>query len=237
MKKILVILGVLLALLVVVLVIASFYIGSIVKAGVQAVGPKVTKVAVILDSASLSPFSGHGTLKGLSIGNPEGYKAPASIRVGVLSVSVQPSTVFSSKVVVRSLKIDSPEITAEDMGGNLNKLRDNINASLGSEPSARRFQVDELVIQNGRINLTMGLLGGKGTTIPLPPIHLKDLGRDGQGLSGGELAQKIVAAVLEKAIPAIAENAAKLGKDVIKGADDAVKGATDLLKGAGGLFK
>ena len=65
MKKIIVrsVLG-LVVVLVVVLVAAVLFIGSIVKAGVEKVGPRVAKVPVKLDSAGISIFSGSGNKKG-----------------------------------------------------------------------------------------------------------------------------------------------------------------------------
>src|SRR5688572_31609281 len=80
-------------------------LGSVVKAGVEKVGPMVTKVPVKLDAATLSLFSGKGELKGFEVGNPEGYKTANAIKVGSVGVSVVPKSVFGNKVIVRSIRV------------------------------------------------------------------------------------------------------------------------------------
>src|SRR5436309_767213 len=88
--------------LVVVLILALLVVylslDSIVKKGVETVGPAITKVDVKLASASLSPFSGSGKLKGFVVGNPEGYKTASAIQLGEVSVSVVPKSVLGDKV-------------------------------------------------------------------------------------------------------------------------------------------
>ena len=76
MKKVLLIVAV----LVVVAVVALFVVGSnldgIVKKAVETAGPKITQTSVTLDGVSLSPRSGSGAIKGLTVGNPSGYSSP-----------------------------------------------------------------------------------------------------------------------------------------------------------------
>ena len=96
MKKLLKILIVLVVLLLVGVFIASFFIGDIIKKGVETVGPQVTKVDVKLDGASLSFLGGSGSIKGLVVGNPPGYKSPTAIKVGKASLVDRKSTRLNS---------------------------------------------------------------------------------------------------------------------------------------------
>src|SRR5213593_604000 len=101
MKKIVIrILLALVILLVLAVVAVGLLLDGAVKRGVETGGPLRTKVAVKLDSVSLSILSGSGKMKGLVVGNPEGFKTPNAIQVGTASVSVSPSSVFSDKIVV-----------------------------------------------------------------------------------------------------------------------------------------
>jgi hypothetical protein len=62
MKKLIVRLVLLLVIVLVLAVIGAFlFIGTIVKAGVEKVGPRVAKVPVKLDSANISLFNGNGS--------------------------------------------------------------------------------------------------------------------------------------------------------------------------------
>src|SRR5947207_3795995 len=185
MKKLIIRVVVVLLVLLVVAVGASIYfLGSIVKKGVETVGPQITGTEIKLDSATLSLLSGSGKLKGLLVGNPEGFKTESAIKVGAVSVGVAPGSVFSEKVHVTQVNVQAPEITFEGglKGNNLSKLLDNVQAATGGgdktsatpKDKSRKLQVDDFVISGGKINLSIdaGLLGGKSATVPLPEIHL-----------------------------------------------------------------
>src|SRR5688500_9100486 len=109
------------AALVVVAGIAAFlFLGTIVKAGVEKVGPYITKVAVKLDGANVSVFSGSGELKGFLMGNPAGFKATDSVKVGSVAVKIEPGSVLGDKVIVRYVRVEGPEITYEAAFGGSN---------------------------------------------------------------------------------------------------------------------
>ncbi len=246
---------VLVVLLLLVLVSVAYFLGSIVKRGVETVGPKVTKVELKLDGAILSLLSGKGELKGLFLGNPGGFNTPSAIKVGSVNLSIKAGSIFSDKVVVHSINVIAPEITFEGSlgGNNLSKILDNIQASAaaptnstdggkkGEPGSGKKIQVDDFVITGGKINLSMNLLGSKTVTVLLPEIHLKNLGADSIGISAAELSEKVFKEIVAGATKAAAEAVTNLGK----GGTDAVKnvgkntGATleKSTKGIGDMFK
>src|ERR1043166_4065653 len=85
-------------LLLVALVIIFFSLNSIAKKSVNTIGPRITKVETRLGSAVLSPFSGKGELHDLFVGNPEGFKAPSAIQVGVIKVDLKLGSVLKKTV-------------------------------------------------------------------------------------------------------------------------------------------
>src|SRR6185503_10314685 len=99
-KKLLIAAGVLVVLLIVAVVVVGMSLGKIIKTGVERVGPGITKTTMTLDSANLSILGGAGTLKGFTLGNPDGYRTPTAIKAGSVSVGVQPKSLFSDKVHV-----------------------------------------------------------------------------------------------------------------------------------------
>ena len=233
-------------------VITAMFLDSIIKKGVETVGPKVAKVPITLEGVSVSVLSGGGGIRGLNVGNPDGFKTPASVKVGEVSVQVDPMSVFKDKIVVRSVKVAAPEITLEGSlkGSNLSKILENVQAFAASEKGAaapagggasKKLQVDELEIRDGKVNLSLTILGGKSATVPLPTIQLKDLGRDEKGITPAELSEKIVKAVLESATQVAGDVVGKLGKDAVEAVKDVGQGAKSQLdkvtKGVGGLFK
>jgi uncharacterized protein involved in outer membrane biogenesis len=246
MKKLVKILIGLVIVLVLVGVVAILFIGTFVKAGVEKVGPMVTKTPVTLDSATISVFSGNGALKGFVVNNPDGFKAKEAIKVGTMNLGIEPGSIFKEKKHIKIIKVEGPEITYETglTGSNLGKILDNVSGTASQDEKAptkdqqttkTKLQVDEFVITGGKINVGATMLGS--ATIPLPEIRLEKMGEGPDGITPAELSKKVLSAVLDATTKAVAANAGKLG--------DAGKllstGATDQLKktgsGIGDLFK
>jgi hypothetical protein len=246
MKKIFVKMILVLLAIVILLVLAGyFWMNSIVKKGIELAGPKFAKVETQVDGVSLSLFSGKGSLSGLVVGNPQGYQTPTAIRVGSTSVAVKPASVFSDKIVVQSVNIQAPEITFEGnlSGNNLKQILANLESESKSPApkDTKKIQVDDLVISGGKIHLHLDVLGGKTTTLPLPDIHLTQLGTGPRGMTAAELTRQVLQAVLDGTTKTVAGAAADLGKNVtdavknvgqgaLEGAGMAAKGITDLFK-------
>src|SRR6476646_7889774 len=87
----------------------SLFLDKGIKRGIETVGPMLTKVDIKLDSVSLSILSGSGKLKGLVVGNPEGFKTPSAIQVGNASLALQPGSIFSDKVIIKTINVEAPE--------------------------------------------------------------------------------------------------------------------------------
>src|SRR6516162_5746204 len=143
-KKI--ILGLVIAFLVLIIVAAivvNMFIGNIVKAGMETVGPKLTQTTLTVDAVDIHMLAGSAKVKGLVVGNPEGYKAPQAISVGLAAVSVVPSSVLSDKIIVKSVRVEAPEITFEGNpigANNLKKIEDNVNAAAANFSSSSTSQ-------------------------------------------------------------------------------------------------
>jgi len=259
MKKILVRLFLVFVLLIILGAVAvHLFLDDAVKRGILSIGPKLTKVEFKLDSVSLSLLSGSGKLKGFLIGNPEGYKTPSAISVGSTSLAVDPKSLLGDKIIVRTINLESPEVTFETdlKANNLSKILSNLEESTGGgkkEPTAsaptpaeeakasKKLQVDSFVMSGGRLHVMVSSLGGKAATVKLPEIRLKDLGTGPEGITAAELTklvlQKLEEVAAQQAIPAIADlskGAVYMGQDLKAAATNKVEKAT---KGLGDLFK
>ena len=244
MKKWLVrIIGIVVLLVVVVLAIVFFNLNSIVKKGVETVGPQLTKVDVTLGSATLSPMNGNGELNKLFVGNPEGYNSPSAIQVGNIKVALKLSSVLSDTIVIEAINIQEPEITFEGgLGGNnlseilknLEGAPEDVKPTPEGKPASeggKQFFVKDVVINGGKINVLITGLGTKAVTIPLPPIHLQNIGSEDTGVTAAQLCKEILKPLLAKAIQAGVEAVAKgEGKALLEDAGEKVKGLKDLFK-------
>ena len=250
MKKLLLRIVLVLVVLVVLAVVAvALFLDGAIKKGVESVGPQVAKVEVKLDSVSLSLLSGSGKVKGLVLGNPEGFKTPHSISVGLTSVSVSPGSLLSDKVVVKSIRVEAPEIVYENDGhGSANLKRIQSNVSSGSLPAtntpsatakaSKKLQVDDFVITGGKVTLATSLLGGKSFTAPLPEIHLTNLGTGPDGITAAELTKRVLTEITQESLKVAEKLVSEVGKGALDTAtktatesvDKATKGVTDLFK-------
>lgn len=251
MKKLFKILAALVVLLLLALVVASFFIGDIIKKGVETVGPQVTKVEVKLGGASLSLLGGSGSVSGLVVGNPPGYKSESAIKVGKASLALSPGSVFSDKVVIKSINVQTPEITIE--GGlndnNLTAIQKNVAAFTGpstDQPAAgkdaksasKKLQVDEFIVSGAKVNAVI-----MGRTVPftIPEIKLTGLGQGPEGITAADLTKRFMDEVIKGSLDGLVKAASDLSKVGADAAKEATKAATDTLnkttKGIGDLFK
>src|SRR4051794_693185 len=91
----------------------ALFLDSAIKRRVETLGPQLTKVDVKLDGVSVSLLSGSGKITGLVVGNPAGYQTPHAIRVDAASLALTPSSIFSDKVIIKSIHVESPTIYYE----------------------------------------------------------------------------------------------------------------------------
>jgi uncharacterized protein involved in outer membrane biogenesis len=223
-------------LLAIVLVAVAFSLGGIVRKGVETIGPKATKVEVKLKGAKVWLLGCRVQLDGFVLGNPPGCTMPSAIEVDSVSVGVKPGSAFSDKLVVESITVKAPVITLEGglTGDNLNKIEKNVDDYVGSASktkSEKKYQVNDLVITDAKLQVNTMLTRGRTMTFALPDIHLTDLGTGADGITAVEVGQRALRAVMESAGTAVAKNAGGVGEGAAGGAKGAAKKATDTLKG------
>ena len=88
-KKILKVGGFLVVVLLVVAVLfVQFFLNATVKSVAQAVAPQITGTPFTVDDVDISVWTGRGSLRGVVIGNPEGFKTDSAISIGTIRVDV-----------------------------------------------------------------------------------------------------------------------------------------------------
>ena len=250
MKKILwtVLIGAV-VLLVVAIIVVGFSLGGIVKAGIERFGPTITQVSVTVDAVNLSLLSGSASIKGLVVGNPQGYKTPQAISVGTVAVGVNPMSLLSDKIVVRTIHVESPEITFEGnpfSGNNLTTIRDNVNSAnkeqtqkaAENQPGpagkpGKKIEVDDFLITGAKVHVSITGMAGKEFTVPLPEIHLTDLGKGNDGITPTDLTRRVFDAITVATVKEVASSTANLGKGAEKLGTDSLN---KISKGIGGLL-
>ena len=238
MKKILLILAVLALGAYFVL---AFFLGSIVRTGVNRFGPKLTQTKVELAGATLSPLTGSGTLSGLAVGNPKGWTETDAFRLGKVHVDVDPLSIFGDHVVVNEITIDGPEFLYETkiFSSNIKDLLKNIEEFTGrggktaetSSGKPVKFVVKKFRLTNGVARLGVG---PAAIPVPLPPMAIDDLGVP----EGGITADQVAGAVLKQVLSGIVSGTANaLGQVGSTSGAAAVEKTKEAAKKAGESIK
>ncbi len=218
--------------LVIVVVVAAgavlvLNLDRIVKTGVETYGPKMTGVTVTVDAVHIGLLTASANIKNLVVGNPQGYQSPQAISIGAISAGIDPTTVFSQKTRIRFIKIESPQITFDGgLGGNnLATILNNVNGSeasggpavtnaVGNPKPAKKYEVDDLLITGAKVNGSIVLFAGREISIPnlpVPEIHLTDLGQGTGGITMTDLTRRILQAITTSTIKTVATEAANAG--------------------------
>ncbi len=212
-------------------------LGSGLKAMVETLGPEITQSEVSLRRAKISLLSGEGSFSGLVIGNPQGFDTQHAFSLGEISFSLDNDSLATDIIIVESLRIVAPEVTMESArgGSNLDRIERNVASFLGSggQDSAavgKKVIIKDLLITDGK--LKYALVGDKTVELPLPELHLTNIGEPGQGLSMAEASAKIITVISKGA----SKTALKSGS--LKGIGDDLEGQIkDKTNKIKGLFK
>lgn len=255
---------------IVVIVAVAFFtlsnLGPIVKKAVNTVGPQITKTDVKVDDVSLSIFSGEAKIKDFLLGNPKGFSSLQAMKVGSVYVDIDEKSITGNPIVINKIEIVAPQITYEKAKGtdNFQALLKNVQGSAKAEKKttaketkesgpAKKIVINDVIVKDGKVTLTMAALGGKEISAPLPDIHLKDIGKESQGATPAEAFEKIfeslyssisadsVTAIFNDglkelgALKGLGESGIKTGTDAAQkaagSAAESVKSATEGIKG------
>ena len=205
MKKLL-IAGVVVIVAVVVFVFLTLSnLGPLVKKTVNTIGPQITKTDIEVADVNISIFSGEAKIKGFVLGNPKGFKSHQAMKVASVYVDIDESSITENPIVINKIEILAPQITYEKISGTDNfqtllknvqgsaKAKGNSRTQAGKEADsqAKKIVINNLIVKDGKVTLTMAALGGKEITAPLPDIHLKDIGKEKGGATPAQAFEQV----------------------------------------------
>ena len=231
----------LLVVLVLVVVGLNYYLGNIVKAAAERLGPSVLGVPVKLSDADFQLLRGHIQLRGFVLGNPAGFKTDKAIGVGNIVVDLQPSSLFGDTITIDRIHVNAPEINYEIglTGSNIGAILDGMDngkeeGTSDEKPkegkkAGKKVLIHDFLIENGKITIAAKVPGGLGAPVPLPTIHLTELGKDEGGSSPVEIASKVFGAILST-VTGVVTGAGKLA---VEGVEAVGSAATEGVKQVG----
>lgn len=166
---------------------------QIIAAAIETVVPKITKTAVTVGAVDFNPFDGQAAIKSLTLGNPAGFDGDM-LKIADISVKLEPKTVLSDKIIIHDIFINgvSANYAVSSYGiSNLSLLQQNIEGN--KEPAAavktdaakqtaapnevkpeKNIVIDSFTLTNAEVSASFA---GIGATMPLPDIHMTDIGK------------------------------------------------------------
>lgn len=195
-------------------------IDDLLKLGIEKAGSEALRVPVQLEKASVSVFSGAGSLEGLEIGTPAGFSTPKTLRIGKTEIAIDTAASKEDRIVIKHIRLIEPDIHLElgPGGTNLNQIANNARATADAITSAApaastapapsspqqnmKLQVDEVLISSAKVNASAGVLPGAKAVVTLPEIKLTGLGTGPEGLTPAELTAIILSRLADEAVKA-----------------------------------
>jgi hypothetical protein len=203
-----------------------------VKSAIERYGSQATQAQVSLESVTISLAKGQGGLSGLTVGNPKGFATSHALLLGSINVTLDSGSIRGNgPIVIHKIEIDGPEITYElnnSGASNLEVIRENANgyaAGAGKDQqkaadggAPRKLVIENLYVRDGTISISQSLLGGRELTVPMPAIHLSNIGKTDGGISPAQGIQFLLGAITTNASAVGADELGRqLGGDALKG--------------------
>ena len=199
---------------------------ELVKRAIEHYGTEIVQATVSVDRVKLAPVDGAGELRGLSIGNPKGFRNPHAATVGTVELAVDPASVAKDVVLVRRIVVVAPNITYEPgaRGSNFDASQRNVDHYLGTDQAGakrsggRKLIVERLTIKGARPSYSPPVMSGKAAILfNLPDIQLSNVGKGRGGVTPGELTKIVVDALALRIAEAIGRGAIQRGVGTLLG--------------------
>ncbi len=262
MKKLLKILGATVAIVIIAIIcLVLFWLGPTVKKTAETIGPKAIGAPLTIEKLSIFPLRGTVQLRGLFVGNPEGFSTESAVELQQFKVDVSIGSLLTDTIIVREILIEKPVFTYERKlkTDNIAAIQNNIAAFTAKEEEAapaeepteekkpsdkpsKKVIIERLVVKDGLVKAKISAL--PTAPIPIPDIEKTDIGKKEGGASWSDAIREIISTLYE-AITGVVGNIGEAATDAVKDAGGALKDAgdatletaTDTIKNIGGLFK
>jgi hypothetical protein len=239
MKKVLIGIIVLLAIIVAGLMFVWSNLDGIVKDAIQTYGSEATKTQVTVSKVHLELESGKASISGLNVGNPKGFTDPNLFELGNITVKVDTSSINSNPILIDEIIIHSPSVVYEinkDGLSNVDALKKNLGIKESSSKSASKGEevkmiIRKLVVEGTKAKVKIAALGGMEQSVNLPRIQLTDVGKKSGGATAAEVAQLLSSKMIGNVKGAVSKLG--VGKYLGKSADMFKKGASSAVDAVG----
>lgn len=208
------------AIVTVALIYAWFFLNGLIKAAIEKYGTQITQTKVQVSIVKITPTASGGSISQLTISNPPGFSSPNLIVLNTISIKIDVSTLRQNPIIIKEITFRSPQVFFEiNLSGksNIGVLRKNIiTASEFTPPRLKqageketKLVIRRLIVEEGQIHAAISGLEGRQLTEKLPRLELANIGNERGGFSPKEMAEEIIAAIINPVDSAASELQAK----------------------------
>jgi len=230
----------------VVVYFVRYSLDGVVARAIERQGSAITGTAVRVRGVHIDLASRSGTVRGITVANPEGYSREPAIALREIVIDLEDRSPTGNPIGVETIRLGTPEVRLElhaDGGSNLDRLRHNVERARRGDARAeggggssgggreaegsgepRRLRVAQVVIEPGSLHIDASDLGRDPLDVELAEVDLHALGgRD--GAPPGEVGAVVARALIDRTLRAAAGAEAKralgeLGKKLDDKIDD-----------------
>ena len=236
-KKLAILAGALVVVLVAIVAIAFMSIDSIAKTAIERGSTYALGVQTTLASADIGILSGEFAMFGLDVANPEGFESDHFLQLGEGFLAVSLGSLREDTVEVPTLALTGIDINLEKRGGkanykiiadNLKRFESGDTADDGGQADAgkpgKRFVIHEIIIRDVNVTVDLVPAGGALTRleVPIDEIRMTDVGSE--SMTSAELTNRVIKMILA----AIVKNGAHLPADLVNDLGGALAQLGDL---------
>ncbi len=229
MKKTLIVLAVLVAVIAVVVWRLYVNLDAIVARAIEDVGSDVSGTAVSVSGVKLQLLDGKAGVSGIKVANPPGFTGQTIFMLDDIALAIDVASLKKEPVIIDRLAVAQPQVFLElneEGQSNLNVLKKNVqsySASRATPADAEqadtpplKFIIRKLVFEGGRVSASTTLRPDKPVITDLPPFEMTDLGKASGGASGEAIAKEILERLTQQAARAAGRAGVEAAKQELK---------------------
>ena len=183
---------------------------SLIKSAIETYGSEATRTPVRVENVKIVLQDGSGAIRGLTVGNPQGFGTPHAFALGEITTQIALKSLSEDVPVIEHITIRSPEVFFElnEKGqNNLGSLQKNLQsdaAKSSSSPPGKsdsaepKLIIRKLVFADGRIHAKVVPLN-KDYELQLPNIQMNELGGK-TGATPSQIASQVVKVLTDRAL-------------------------------------
>jgi hypothetical protein len=188
----------------------------LVASAIRSFGPEITGVSIDLDRVKIHALDGRAELHGLVVGNPQGFKSDHALSLGEISMTLDLNSLTKDVIVIEQISIVKPDVSYElgPEGSNLNVIQRNVDRYVGQHRTAdaphgereqgKKLLIETLTIKNATATVSAAAVKSRPVSVPIPDLHLRDIGKRSGGATAGEAVKQVLAALTQSVTRTIA---------------------------------